>query len=84
MSGTDHSTVYVIGRQSGGGPERAIHTERDCPILQAANTVFEKDRSVFPDNKPVCNSCTGEIERPETQDHSHHNALKAAAEADSE
>lgn len=80
--GTERSTVFVTGRQANGGPERAIHTERDCPILDAAPSVFAKDRSVLPDDRPVCKTCSGEIERPETHDTSHYNALKAAAEAD--
>jgi len=82
--GTERETVWVTGRQAGGGPERAIHTRRDCPIVESAHTVFEKDRSVFPDNKPVCNTCSGEIDQPETQDHSYLKSLKAAAEADGE
>ncbi len=81
---TDRSTVYVVGRQAGGGPERAIHIDRDCPILGLANSVFEKDRSVFPEDKPVCNVCGEKVDRTGAQDHSHYNALKAAAEADSE
>lgn len=81
---TDRGTVYVAGRQASGGPERSIHTNRACPILDKANTVYEKDRSMFPDDKPVCAVCGGEIERPETHDTSHLKSLKAAAEADSE
>jgi len=78
--GTERSTVYVIGRQSRGGAERAIHTDRDCHILQTADRVFEKDVSMFPDDKPVCNVCAGGVEGRDTQDHSHYNALVAAAE----
>ncbi|MDS0280042.1 hypothetical protein NDI85_19850 [Halomicroarcula sp. S1AR25-4] len=84
MSDTERSKVYIVGRQSGGGPERAIHTDSECPVLDLANSVFEKDRSVFPDDKPVCTTCSGGIARPETHDTSHYNALVAAAEADSE
>lgn len=74
------STVFVAGRETSGGRERAIHTRPDCPILATASSVFKKDVSMYPDDKPVCKSCTGNIDRPETHDRSHHNALKAAAE----
>jgi hypothetical protein len=81
--GMERSTVYVTGRSCGGGPERSLHTDSECPILEQASSVFEKDASVFPDSKPVCSVCTGEYDRPESNDMSHLQSLKAAAEADS-
>jgi hypothetical protein len=81
--GIERPTVYVTGRSCGGGPERSLHTDLECPILEQASSVYEKDASVFPDSKPVCSVCTGEYNRPESNDMSHLQSLKAAAEADS-
>lgn len=82
MNGMERDTVYVAGRQNGGGSHRKVHTTRDCIGLRGANKVLPKPRDSYPGEVDWCQACTGEIERPETQDLSHIKALKAAAESD--
>lgn len=84
MSKTERETIFVSGKRNGGGPKRKLHTERDCPALKEARTVLERPRDVYPDDTDFCQWCTGDVERPETQDRSHYNALVAAAEAETE
>lgn len=77
---SEPETVYVAGRSGGGGGARKLHTDPDCPTLKAARSPLERRRDTYPDDADWCQWCTGDVPRPETQDRSHHNALKAAAE----
>jgi hypothetical protein len=78
----DRETVFVAGRQNGGGGTRKKHTAEDCPALEKAQTVIQRPRDVYPDDIEWCRYCTDDIERSGPQDHSHYNALAAAADTE--
>lgn len=80
----DVETIFVAGRSDGGGGSRKAHTDRDCPALKEARAPLERQRDTIPGDIDICQWCTGDVERPETQDRSHYNALVAAAEAETE
>ncbi|MFC5135476.1 MULTISPECIES: hypothetical protein [Haloferacaceae] len=80
---TEAEILYVAGRQNGGGGSRKAHTTDQCPMLKQANTVLERPRDTFASEPGWCKVCTEGIDRPDSQDVSHYNALVAAAsEAD--
>lgn len=53
-------TVWVKTRRIGNSG-LAIHTERDCPRITNTHVV-ERDRSLYPDDTPVCQWCLGEVD----------------------
>lgn len=76
----ERETVFVAGRSGGGdAAPQTKHLTRECPALKKARTVLERPRDVYPGDIELCKWCTGDVNRPETQDVSHYNALKAAA-----
>lgn len=44
------------------GPEQYFHEDRDCPKLESANNVYEKERSVLPEDANPCPACCPEPE----------------------
>jgi len=82
--GTEHETVFVVGRSDGGGGARKAHTDPECHALKQARSVFERRQDVYANDLDYCQWCSGDVEQPETQDVSHYNALVAAAETDTE
>lgn len=61
-SDSDRETVYVKGFNHGGNG-LILHTDNECPRLNSARQVFEKDREVYPEDTPICSHCSGDVER---------------------
>lgn len=55
----DHQTVWV--RPKSRGEATILHTDPECSRIQSE--MFERDRSVYPDDTPVCEWCRGEVEQ---------------------
>ena len=70
---------YWIAGQGNGGTCDVYHTDRDCPMLQRADTIHEWEIVAIKDNRKHCQVCAGEVEQPE-QDYSYIKSLKEAAE----
>ncbi|QGX95917.1 hypothetical protein EI982_14545 [Haloplanus rallus] len=47
--------VYVAAKPAGGAG--ILHTEESCPRLGRARKVVEKPRSVYPDDRKICDWC---------------------------
>lgn len=56
--GEDSETVYRVASSLSGA--QVIHTDPQCPIVQAHN-VEKKRRDQFP-STPICKHCKGETE----------------------
>lgn len=53
-------TVYVCSNSHGGG--RYFHEDEDCQKLDASKNVYEKERSVLPEDAKPCSACCSQPE----------------------
>jgi hypothetical protein len=83
MTMTEPETVFVSTAR--GGYSNIYHTDRDCRLLGRAHDVRERSLDQVSDRRE-CKLCAGDVASRGTheQDHSHFQALQAAAEAHGE
>lgn len=52
-------TVWIKGNNRSRGGPLILHVSPDCPRLEEAKNVYEKARSVYPDDARICLVCSG-------------------------
>jgi len=77
---TDGGQDLVWTHSTAGGKSIIVyHTDPDCPSLNAANTVVERQRDMVPDRATRCQQCADRLsERDFDPDWSYQNALRDA------
>jgi transcriptional regulator with XRE-family HTH domain len=58
---TDSGEEIVFVAAKAGGGSGVLHTIRSCPHLDTARKVVEKPRSVYPEDRAICERCRGRI-----------------------